>query len=175
MSCINNGYLSDEYTEPMNTDHLKKRNQKKQDEVTKKSSWFIELFQKQCKNVPKEKSTKNIFSISNFFSSKKKTRKDQAALVSQEEEEKESIRFQLPIRYPITVERVIYRLSNVRLSNARRPLRHQVVISNMLSQYHNLIQSQKETLVFSGRLQYANTLIYHQQQGHLYIPSHSNK
>lgn len=53
----------------------------------------------------------------------------------------------LPIvhrRYPIDTEYTIYRLSHVKLSNARRPLRQQVVISNMMFWYLSVTEKEQD-------------------------------
>ncbi|KAJ1975082.1 hypothetical protein H4R35_003313 [Dimargaris xerosporica] len=42
-------------------------------------------------------------------------------------------------RYPIHIERAIYRLSHIKLANPRRPLLHQVLISNMMFWYLSII------------------------------------
>ncbi|KAJ1919854.1 hypothetical protein IWQ60_007147, partial [Tieghemiomyces parasiticus] len=42
-------------------------------------------------------------------------------------------------RYPIHIERAIYRLSHIKLANPRRPLVHQVLISNMMFWYLSII------------------------------------
>ncbi|KAI9223159.1 activator of mitotic machinery Cdc14 phosphatase activation C-term-domain-containing protein, partial [Blastocladiella britannica] len=38
-------------------------------------------------------------------------------------------------RYPLHIERAICRLAHAKLANPRRPLHHQVLISNMLVWY----------------------------------------
>ncbi|KAG2233172.1 hypothetical protein BDF21DRAFT_432444 [Thamnidium elegans] len=146
-----NEYISNQYTDPVNYSKQKK----KSNDLLKKPTWFTTLFQKQNK----EKLPKKMLSITNLFS-KKKIQKEQIVLSQQDV-------IRLPERYPQSIERVIYHISNIRLSNARRPLRHQVMISNMLFQYNSLIQSQNQTLVFSGRLNYG-------AQDNYYIPSYAN-
>jgi hypothetical protein len=42
-------------------------------------------------------------------------------------------------RYPIHVERAIYRLSHIKLANPRRPLYEQVLISNLMFWYLGII------------------------------------
>jgi Activator of mitotic machinery Cdc14 phosphatase activation C-term len=42
-------------------------------------------------------------------------------------------------RFPIHVERAIYRLSHIKLANPRRPLLQQVLLSNFMYGYLNLI------------------------------------
>ncbi|KAJ2958607.1 hypothetical protein NQZ79_g5777 [Umbelopsis isabellina] len=46
-------------------------------------------------------------------------------------------------RFPIHIERAIYRLSHFKLSNPRRPLHHQVLISNMMFWYLSIINGQQ--------------------------------
>ncbi|CAG8811683.1 926_t:CDS:1, partial [Dentiscutata erythropus] len=46
-------------------------------------------------------------------------------------------------RFPIHVERAIYRLSHIKLANPRRPLHEQVLISNMMFWYLSLINKQQ--------------------------------
>ncbi|KAF9986346.1 40S ribosomal protein S4 [Modicella reniformis] len=47
-------------------------------------------------------------------------------------------------RFPIHIERAIYRLSHVKLANPRRPLHEQVLISNMMFWYLGVIQQQQQ-------------------------------
>ncbi|ORX48763.1 hypothetical protein DM01DRAFT_1112369 [Hesseltinella vesiculosa] len=47
-------------------------------------------------------------------------------------------------RLPINVERAIYRLSHFKLADPRRPLRHQVVISNLMFWYLSIIHQQQQ-------------------------------
>lgn len=42
-------------------------------------------------------------------------------------------------RFPLHIERAIYRLSHIKLANPRRPLREQVLLSNFMYAYLNLI------------------------------------
>ncbi|WFD19549.1 hypothetical protein MCAP1_001783 [Malassezia caprae] len=44
-------------------------------------------------------------------------------------------------RYPLATERALYRLSHTKLSNPRRPLRQQVIISNLMFWYLSVIHS----------------------------------
>ncbi|RIB21145.1 hypothetical protein C2G38_2079120 [Gigaspora rosea] len=46
-------------------------------------------------------------------------------------------------RFPIHVERAVYRLSHIKLANPRRPLHEQVLISNMMFWYLSLINKQQ--------------------------------
>ncbi|PVU97503.1 hypothetical protein BB561_000503 [Smittium simulii] len=50
------------------------------------------------------------------------------------------------IRYPIHVERAIYQLAGLKLSHPRRPLRQQVLLSNMMYWYLELINPFKKTI-----------------------------
>ncbi|RUS22614.1 hypothetical protein BC937DRAFT_88251, partial [Endogone sp. FLAS-F59071] len=45
-------------------------------------------------------------------------------------------------RLPIHVERAIYRLSHIKLANPRRPLHHQVLISNLMFWYLSVVNQQ---------------------------------
>lgn len=45
----------------------------------------------------------------------------------------------LDYRFPIHVERALYRLSHLKLANPRRPLRQQVLLSNFMYSYLNLV------------------------------------
>ncbi|KAI9357388.1 hypothetical protein BD770DRAFT_472731 [Pilaira anomala] len=74
---------------------------------------------------------------------------------------------ELPKRYPIHIESIIYRLSTMRLSDPGRPLRDQLLTSNMLSQYHRIIIQSQNELVFNGSLQLVNSILYQQQQLHV--------
>nr|KIR45515.1 hypothetical protein I312_05224 [Cryptococcus bacillisporus CA1280] len=47
--------------------------------------------------------------------------------------------FQNYARYPIHVERAVYRLSHIKLANARRPLYEQVLISNLMFWYLGIL------------------------------------
>ncbi|KAI9281247.1 hypothetical protein BC943DRAFT_354578 [Umbelopsis sp. AD052] len=47
----------------------------------------------------------------------------------------------LPKRLPIHVERAIYRLSHMKLANPRRPLQHQVLISNFMFWYLSIVDA----------------------------------
>ncbi|KAF9903331.1 40S ribosomal protein S4 [Linnemannia zychae] len=49
-----------------------------------------------------------------------------------------------PCRMPIHTERVIYRMSHVKLANPRRPLHEQVLISNMMFWYLGVIEQETE-------------------------------
>ncbi len=45
----------------------------------------------------------------------------------------------LDYRFPIHIERAIYRLSHLKLADPRRPLRQQVLLSNFMYAYLNLV------------------------------------
>jgi hypothetical protein len=45
-------------------------------------------------------------------------------------------------RFPMHIERAVYRLSHYKLSNPRRPLHHQVLISNLMFWYLSIINGQ---------------------------------
>ncbi|CCO34275.1 Protein zds1 AltName: Full=Meiotically up-regulated gene 88 protein [Rhizoctonia solani AG-1 IB] len=47
-------------------------------------------------------------------------------------------------RYPIHVERAVYRLSHIKLANPRRPLYEQVLISNLMFWYLGVINKQQQ-------------------------------
>jgi hypothetical protein len=47
-------------------------------------------------------------------------------------------------RYPIAVERAVYRLSHIKLANPRRPLLEQVLISNLMFWYLGIINKQNQ-------------------------------
>lgn len=47
----------------------------------------------------------------------------------------------LPKRLPIHVERAVYRLSHIKLANPRRPLQHQVLISNFMFWYLSIVDA----------------------------------
>ena len=66
-------------------------------------------------------------------------------------------------RYPIHVERAIYRLSHIKLANPRRPLYEQVLISNLMFWYLGVINNKGQTNG-AGQNQ-SNTKESQQQQG----------
>ena len=65
-------------------------------------------------------------------------------------------------RYPIHVERAIYRLSHIKLANPRRPLCEQVLISNLMFWYLGVINNKGQT---NGTGQNQNQAKESQQQG----------
>ncbi|OAD04546.1 hypothetical protein MUCCIDRAFT_108370 [Mucor lusitanicus CBS 277.49] len=132
----------------------------------KKANWLSGLFHKQPKtssasasaatNPPSSKPpihktcaeppvpaavplTNKTANISQFFTNKKKPTsskpKEQAAKIPN-----------LPKRYPIPIERVIYEISWMKLHNPRRPLRHHVSISNMLVWYTSMVDNHQTLL-----------------------------
>ncbi len=78
----------------------------------------------------------------------------------------------LPSRYPAPIERAIYQISFMKLSNPKRPLIHQVLVSNMVYHYTSMILDQ--IAIHSSRKQSLalNSMIY-QKQFELYIPPRS--
>lgn len=66
----------------------------------------------------------------------------------------------LDYRFPVHVERALYRLSHLKLANPRRPLRQQVLLSNFMYAYLNLVnhtlylqqldEEQKDNAVTTG-------------------------
>jgi hypothetical protein len=136
----------------------------------KKNSWFNTLFNKQnnsstaksqstsatttistSKKSPPTGSTTIIntskksptTTITNFFTLKKQQQKE-TALMSAQQKKKNNIPrpYKLPTRYPLPIERVIYQISFMKISNPRRPLQHQVTISNMIFWYASTIQKE---------------------------------
>ncbi|KAL9558255.1 hypothetical protein MBANPS3_000998 [Mucor bainieri] len=91
-----------------------------------------------CEPVPAPLASKTV-NISQFFSNKKK-------LTSKPKEQPKKIP-NLPKRYPVPIERVIYEISWMKLNNPRRPLRHHVSISNMLVWYTNMVDN-RQTLLY---------------------------
>ncbi|KAK4518873.1 translation machinery-associated protein 16 [Mucor velutinosus] len=132
----------------------------------KKSNWLTGLFHKQPKSSSSSSSSTSLASattsppkppiykthepvpvpltnktvnISQFFSNKKKPTnkpKEQAKKIPN-----------LPKRYPIPIERVIYEISWMKLNNPSRPLQHHVSISNMLVWYTNMVDN-RQTLLY---------------------------
>lgn len=52
----------------------------------------------------------------------------------------------LVTRYPLDIERAIYQLSHIKLSNAKRPLQQQVAISNMMYWYLSITQPMRKVV-----------------------------
>ncbi|OJA19915.1 hypothetical protein AZE42_03767 [Rhizopogon vesiculosus] len=116
--------------------------------------------EKEVQRVEKEKEKEGGF-FGSLFSSKKKSdeqasqphqygsgREAATALLGQSKSSKQYVPSpspQLPsvqgayARYPIHVERAIYRLSHIKLANPRRPLYEQVLISNLMFWYLGVI------------------------------------
>lgn len=59
-------------------------------------------------------------------------------------------------RYPLDVERSLYRLSHKKLANPRRPLQQQVVISNMMYWYLSIIRTYHPHLLHKKTRYYTN-------------------
>lgn len=104
----------------------------------KKPSWFTGLLQKKPgKPVTPPDSPSNKSTISAFFNTKK--------VASSFVEKKKIIpppHQPLPTRYPFPIERAIQHISYMKLSNPKRPIRQQVLISNLLYQHTTTIQAQ---------------------------------
>ncbi|GAN06554.1 hypothetical protein MAM1_0128c06039 [Mucor ambiguus] len=83
--------------------------------------------------------TNKTVNISQFFSNKKKP-------TSKPKEQAKKIP-NLPKRYPIPIERVIYEISWMKLNNPRRPMRHHVSIFNLLAWYTNMVDN-RQTLLY---------------------------
>jgi len=120
--------------------------------------------EKEVQRVEKEKESRFFGSL---FSSKKKPdeqlsqphqygsgREAATALLGQSKSSKQYVPSpspQLPsvqgayARYPIHVERAIYRLSHIKLANPRRPLYEQVLISNLMFWYLGVINKTQTT------------------------------
>ena len=74
----------------------------------------------------------------------------------------------LPQRYSLNTERAIYRMSHVKLGNPRRPLQHQVVISNMMYWYLS-IQQQQEQQLQQQQQQQQQQSYYHNKRQQVYF------
>ncbi|OMJ20182.1 Protein zds1 [Smittium culicis] len=63
------------------------------------------------------------------------------------------------VRYPLHVERAIYQLAGIKLSDSKRPLQQQVLLSNMMYWYFDLINPFKNPLSpqSSNQPQYSNS------------------
>lgn len=85
-------------------------------------------------------------------------------------------------RYPLHIERAIYRLSHIKLANAKRPLVQQVLLSNFMYAYLNLInqgfiqQQQQAQMQMQMQLQqqqqqqiYQNQYSYENQQNSVQV------
>ena len=77
-------------------------------------------------------------------------------------------------RFPIHIERAIYRLSHLKLANPRRPLLQQVLLSNFMYSYLAKVQMHQPTLLQQQQQQreYEQQQLYHQQQAQ-YEQQHS--
>lgn len=94
------------------------------------------------------------FSISSIFSRKSSSNKNKPYSDKQQAQESSSSSETLPIapsppffnytRLPIHTERAIYRISHIKLANTKRPLRDQVVISNLMFWYLSIVNQPYE-------------------------------
>ncbi|KAI9139898.1 hypothetical protein BKA69DRAFT_603714 [Paraphysoderma sedebokerense] len=57
------------------------------------------------------------------------------------------VKYSSPLRYPLHIERAICRLAHQKLANPKRPLCHQVLISNMLVWYVGLRKREQEMML----------------------------
>lgn len=81
--------------------------------------------------------------------------------------------YPLAKRYPISVERSLYRLSHVKLSNPRRPLYQQVEISNFMFWYLSIIdsaQARPERVLSPSSSQRGNGLSEYDEMNQLRMP-----
>lgn len=102
--------------------------------------------------------------ISGFFTSKKQQQQQQRKKIVEKKKphqhnNKTSTNNNIPSRYPAPIERAIYQISFTKLSNPRRPLLQQVLISNMIYQYTSMIRNQiamhsskKQSIVLSSMM-----------------------
>ncbi|KAF8422619.1 hypothetical protein EV426DRAFT_159449 [Tirmania nivea] len=67
-------------------------------------------------------------------------------------------------RFPIHIERAIYRLSHLKLANPRRPLLQQVLLSNFMYSYLAKVQMHQPTLLQQQQQQQQQQREYEQQQ-----------
>lgn len=72
----------------------------------------------------------------------------------------------LPKRLPIHVERAIYRLSHMKLANPRRPLQHQVLISNFMFWYLSIVDASNANNNSGGEMITAAAAVSPEQEGH---------
>lgn len=111
------------------------REKEKEKEKEKDSGFFVSLFG--GKKKPEESTTGLLHGSTGPATA--------AALLGASKPNKTNIRTPSPqpagsyARYPIHVERAIYRLSHIKLANARRPLLEQVLISNLMFWYLGII------------------------------------
>ncbi|PWN33526.1 uncharacterized protein FA14DRAFT_63108 [Meira miltonrushii] len=68
-------------------------------------------------------------------------------------------------RYPIHIERAVYRLSHIKLANPRRPLYEQVLISNLMFWYLSVINRTQQQQQQLQQQQQQQTLSRAEQQG----------
>lgn len=76
-------------------------------------------------------------------------------------------------RYPLHIERAIYRLSHIKLANAKRPLAQQVLLSNFMYAYLNLINQGFIQQQQQAQMQLQMQLEQQQKQQQLYQNQYS--
>nr|CDI53552.1 conserved hypothetical protein [Melanopsichium pennsylvanicum 4] len=73
-------------------------------------------------------------------------------------------------RYPIHIERAVYRLSHIKLANPRRPLYEQVLISNLMFWYLSVInRSNQGQYAQTQQQQDGNAQHQHEEQNRLHL------
>ncbi|KAI9360683.1 activator of mitotic machinery Cdc14 phosphatase activation C-term-domain-containing protein [Pilaira anomala] len=134
----------------------------------KKHSWFTSLFHKPTKktspslsSLPQKKaglsglftknntSTISLTNSSSFtypFDQKKKKKKEKKLYSTIPTPTPPPPPTPLVTRYPLDIERAVYQLSHIKLSNARRPLQQQVAISNMMYWYLSITQPMRKVV-----------------------------
>ncbi|KAI8375232.1 hypothetical protein BD560DRAFT_393122 [Blakeslea trispora] len=91
------------------------------------------------------------FHFSSLFSRKPGTKKSKQPSTNEKQQQLESKQLSSKVslfnytRLPINTERAIYRLSHIKLTNLRLPLRDQVVISNHMYWYLSVISANNES------------------------------
>ncbi|KAI8149829.1 activator of mitotic machinery Cdc14 phosphatase activation C-term-domain-containing protein [Fennellomyces sp. T-0311] len=131
----------------------RKRRKSLKQSVKRKKSWIAGLFQQQSAEQPQPSDSNNkkkddkkgfgsLISRSLSLSGKKKKTHQQTAQTIHNNARTASEPLLLPghHRLPIHTERAIYRLSHIKLSNPRRPLVQQVLISNFMFWYISIQQ-----------------------------------
>lgn len=77
-------------------------------------------------------------------------------------------------RYPIHIERAVYRLSHIKLANPRRPLYEQVLISNLMFWYLSVInrsQQQQQQQIYQAQTQQGHHLQQSPSAGQAHQPA----
>ncbi|KAI8070183.1 activator of mitotic machinery Cdc14 phosphatase activation C-term-domain-containing protein [Thamnidium elegans] len=105
--------------------------------LTKKPSWFKNLFLSNNNNNNKPKNRKSEI-FSGLFTSNNTYPIDHKKTLKKKKEKVQ--RIPLITRYPLDTERAVYQLSHLKLNNIRRPLQQQVVISNMMYWYLSITE-----------------------------------